>query len=92
VWVVDFRCTIRVNTTNSGSHYWTFSIANYSAGTVLATLNTSAKSPDVIYRVVVAAGALVGTSNILLQTTLAQTGTPGNVDVLTAQFTYRLVG
>lgn len=92
MWMVDFRATIRVNTTNNGSHYWTFLIKNYSASTTLATFNTSAKSADTIYRVTATAGALVGTGNILLQTSLEKTGSPGTVDVLTAGYSYRLVG
>lgn len=94
IWVVDCRLTVRVNTTNSGSHYWTYQLENSPAGAVLgSTGNTSADSPDTIYRKVVTVGASVGDSgqrNVFVRFT--KTGTPGTIDMVMAAWTWRFIG
>lgn len=92
MYIIDFRSTIRVNTTNNGTNYWTCTLENYPAATALASFNTSAKSADTIYRVTTAAGQLMGASNLIIWLHLVKTNSPGTVDILTAQYTYRLVG
>lgn len=93
MWIIDFRYSIRVNTTNSGSHYWTVTLENNPAVAVLATSNTSADSPDTQYRKVVSVGASVGDSsqrNVFAR--INPTGTPGTVDWFSAEMTFRFVG
>jgi hypothetical protein len=93
LWVENCRFTIRVNTTNSGSHYWTLEFLSVgAAGASLGSANTSADAADTILRKTITVNALFGTTNTLIQTLLTKTGTPGTVDVLQCQYTFRFVG
>ena len=69
-----------VVTTNTGAHYWTFTLETDPGGTDLGVFNTSAGAPDTWTLGSVAAIATsIATTDISLRIRASITGTPGNL-------------
>jgi len=95
-WVTDAVILSRISTAGDASNYWTFdlqSIDNTGGGVVatLATRNTQADS-TVFHDNRVTIGALFGTAATWMILKGTKTGAPGNIQWLTCEVNYRLVG
>jgi hypothetical protein len=93
-YIVDFRATVYVVGTNNGSAYWNLNLDSLDGGgaaSSIATVNTSAISPNAWTRLKVVINALLGTGKDGIEVGFAKTGSPGTLYVST-MFTYRLVG
>lgn len=93
-YIVDFRATAYVVTTNNGSNYWDIKLMKLdgaSAATLITTASTSAASANTWTRLKQTVGALLGTGMDGLEIAMEKTGGPGTMYV-SAMVTYRLVG
>lgn len=79
--VLTFNVTVYVATTNSGIAYWTIALTN-SAGTTLASVTTSAISPDTWTRLTTSSITQPSASNALLSVIPTATGSPGAIYVV----------
>lgn len=88
-WVV----TSRVNTTNTGSVYWTMELfrqAGDTTGTSLASFNTSADSPGTIVQHDQVLNVVLDSSAKNLFANATKTGSPGAMHLISAAY-YRLI-
>lgn len=91
MWIVDARMTTRVAATNDGTHFWTVNIRR-SDGTSIYAPTTAADTAAVITRHAASVGALMGTAITYVDTLATPTSTPGNLDIVMVQLTFRFVG
>jgi hypothetical protein len=93
-YIVDFRATVYVLTTNTGSAYWTLNLNSLDGGaaaTLLVSVNTSAISANAWTRLKGTVNALLGTGKDGIEAEFTTTGSPGTLYV-SSMVTYRLVG
>lgn len=93
VWLVDWRFTTYVATTNNGSNNWTIALSKTdgTSTTNIVTPTTSADAADNYVTHVSTIGALLGTANDMLALDVTKNSAPGGLYV-SAMVTYRLVG
>jgi hypothetical protein len=94
IYIINCAVIYRVDTTNTGSAFWTFDVQRQNAGTSLGTVTSAAASPDVRTRGTITIGAVMDVSDVnyqALQTQESKTGSPGGLNFLEYTLTYRLI-
>ena len=96
LWLESLWTALYVGTTNTGSAYWTAALKKYQSdfatSSTLASVDTSANSPNVMVAATAAIGALLTPATYkILQLEVAKTGSPGLIHPAGA-VSYRLVG
>lgn len=82
LWLVDWIQLTRVLSTNDGTHNWTMTLRKFTtavSGTDVATYTTAAHTAGNMVTTVTPIGALVGTTNIVLQVGTTKNSSPGNL-------------
>jgi hypothetical protein len=92
IWLVSLYATTYVQTTNSGSHYWTVSIVGGVTATSYGGVSTAADSADAYTGHSAALNVAAGATERSLNLTVTKTaGTPGAI-YAPSIVTYRLIG
>jgi hypothetical protein len=95
IWMVDFIWMSRVATTNDGTKFWVATLSKFDTAASMTTIvapDTSADTAGQFVKHRTTIGALLGTSPTGLDLTMTKTSTPGNLTMLNAMLSYRLVG
>jgi hypothetical protein len=93
MWLIDWRYSSYVATTNNGSNYWTVELRKTDgvSSASISAPTTASDAPDTYITHVATIGALLGTANDVLAMDLTKTSSPGGIYVV-GLVSYRLVG
>ncbi len=84
IYINRFQINCRVQTTNNGSNYWTFTLVRTSDNANVASVNTSAlaASSTTYSRLNASVGSNIPAGQIGLYINANRTGSPGTLDVI----------
>lgn len=98
LWHTDFELFLVklygstfVNTTNSGSHFYTYTLTGVVTTTAYGNFTTAADTPGVHTGHVATLNAAAGSTERGVTLTVSKTGTPGDLYGSVAAITYRLI-
>lgn len=95
IYVVEFRFSVYVSTTNNGSNYWIITPGYFNSAFSLTGLgtaqNTSADTVNTFVEKIITVNAVLSTNARMVQSRLTKNGSPGGI-YTAVQYCYRRIG